>query len=164
MRERSPHFLTGDHPFVAVENGAGLDVGEIGAGVGLGIALAPDLGPAQDARQHGSALVVGAEVHDRGPEEPFADDPDPARPAGARVLLEEDHLLHERRAAAAVLGGPTEPDPSVTTQLLLPRPPLVEALVLVAGPAPAAYRREGAVEPVGEPRTRGRRGSAPARE
>ena len=104
--------------------------------------------------QHRAPLLVGAEVHDRRAEQALADDADPARPARARVLLVEDHLLDERRAAAAVLGGPAEADPAVAAELLLPLPALVEALVLVARPAAAAHRRERSVEPVGEPRAR----------
>ena len=50
VRERRPHLLAGDHPLVAVEHGAGLHVGEVGAGVGLGVALAPDLGAARGCR------------------------------------------------------------------------------------------------------------------
>ena len=99
-------------------------------------------------------LLVGAEVHDRRAEQALADDADAARPAGARVLLVEDHLLDERRAAAAVLGRPAEADPAVAAELLLPLPPLVEQLVLVARTAAAAHRRERSVEPIGEPRAR----------
>ena len=99
-------------------------------------------------------LVVAAEVHDRRPEQALADDADASRAAGARVLLVEDDLLDERHAAAAVLGGPTEPDPGVAPELLLPLPALVEQLVLVAGTAAPAHLREAAVETVDEPRAR----------
>ncbi len=99
-------------------------------------------------------LVVAAEVHDRRSEQALADDADPARSAGACVLLEEDDLLEEGRAAPAVLGRPAEPDPVVAAELLLPRPALVEELVLVARSAAAPHLGERAVESVGEPRAR----------
>ncbi len=99
-------------------------------------------------------LRVVAEVHDRRPEQAFADDADPPGSAGARVLLVEDDLLDERRAATAVLGRPPETDPVVAAELLLPLPALVEQLVLVAGAAAAAHFGEAAVETVGEPRPR----------
>src|SRR4029079_5776993 len=105
----------------------------------------------QDAGQHCASLRVRAEVDDRRPEQTLADDPDPAPPAGARVLLEEDHLFHERRAPAAVLGGPTEPDPAVAAELLFPLPPFVEERMLVARPTSASHRREPSVETIGEP-------------
>ena len=154
VRERRPHLLAVDHPLVAVELGAGLHVGEVGAGVGFGVALAPDLGAAQDAGQEAALLRVGAEVHDRGAEQPLADDADAPRPAGARVLLVEDHLLDERGAAPAELGGPAEPDPAVAAELLLPLEPLVEQLVLVARAAAPAHDREPTVETIVEPRPR----------
>ena len=121
---------------------------------GLGVALAPDLGAAQDAREERALLVVAAEVDDRRTEQALADDADAARSAGARVLLEEDHLLEQRGAPAAVLGRPAEADPVVAAELLLPLPPLVEELVLVARSAASAHLGERTVEPVGEPRAR----------
>ena len=159
VRERRPDLLPVDDPLVAVEVGACLHVREVGAGVGLGVSLAPDLGAAEDAGEERPFLGVGAEVDDGRPEQPLADDPDPSRTARARVLLVEDHLLEQRRAAAAVLRGPAEADPTVAAELLLPREALVEQLVLVAGPAAPAYDREPTVETIGEPRRARRRES-----
>jgi len=45
-----PYLLAVDHPLVALEAGLGLHVGEVGAGVGLRVALAPDLLALQDRR------------------------------------------------------------------------------------------------------------------
>ena len=45
-----------------------------------------------------------------GPAMPMPDDADVRRRLGARHLLEEDRLVRVRRAAAAVLLGPREPD------------------------------------------------------
>ena len=49
--ERRPHLLAGDDPLVPVEHGPGLDVGQVAAGVGLGVALAPELGALTDGRE-----------------------------------------------------------------------------------------------------------------
>ena len=43
VRQRRPHLLPVDHPLVAVEDGPGRDVGQVRPGVGLGVALAPQL-------------------------------------------------------------------------------------------------------------------------
>ena len=56
--QRGPHLLAVDHPLVAVELGAGLDVGEVGAGVGLAVALAPQLGAGDDPGQEPGLLLV----------------------------------------------------------------------------------------------------------
>ena len=89
-----------------------------------------------------------------GPSKPFADDADAPGSAGTRVLLVEDDLLDQRGAAAAELGGPTQPDPAVATELLFPLEPFLEQLVLVAGAAASAHDREPTVETIGEPRSR----------
>ena len=154
VRERRPDLLARDHPLVTLEHGPRLHVGEVGAGVGLGVSLAPDLRPVEDAGQHRELLGVGAEMDDGRAEQALADDADASGAAGARVLLVEDHLLDERRAAAAVLGGPPEPDPTVAAEFLLPLPALVEALVLVARTAAAPHRCEGPAEAAGQPRLR----------
>ena len=141
LRERRPHLLTGDHPLVAVALGAGLHVGEVGAGVRLGVALAPDLGAGEDPGEEPALLLVGAEVDDGRPEKPLADDPDAPRALRSRVLLVEDDLLREREAAAAELLGPPDPDPPGLTERALPGGALVEQLVLVARPTAPAHRR-----------------------
>ena len=154
MSERRPHLLAVEHPLVAVALGARLHVGEIGAGIGFGVALAPDLRAVEDAGEESLFLRVGREVHDRRTEQSFADDADPARTAGARVLLVEDHLLHEGGAPTAVFGGPAEADPVRPAQLLFPLPALIEQLVLVAGAAAAAHHRVGAFEAFRQPGAR----------
>ena len=78
----------------------------------------------------------------------------PRRPgrAGARVLLVEDHLLRQRRAATAVLARPADAGPAARASLLLPGAPLLDQRVLVAGTAATAHARELAGERVGQPR------------
>jgi hypothetical protein len=127
VRERRPHLLSVEHPFVAVALGAGLHVREIGTGVGLGVALAPNLGAAQDARKELMLLRVVAEVHDRRTEQSFTDNADAAGPARTGVFLVEDDLFEQRRAAAAELGRPAQPDPRVPAELLLPLLPILSS-------------------------------------
>ena len=98
VRQRGPHLLTGDHPLVAVEHRTGLDVREVGTGVRLGEALAPQLLDRLDLREEPPLLLVGAELDQRGGEQPLTEERDPRRRVRARVLLVEDHLLRERRA------------------------------------------------------------------
>src|SRR5207302_5913702 len=99
-RERRPNLLPADDPLVAVQLGTRLYVGEVGAGVGLGVALAPQLLGVHDRRQEPLLLLLAAERDHRRPEEPFADDPDPPWAPRARVLLVEDDLARERQPAS----------------------------------------------------------------
>src|SRR5262249_20258438 len=71
-----------------------------------------------------------------------------ARP---RVLLQEDHLLLEGRAAAAVLLRPSEARPAVLPHLALPREAALEHLVLVARAAAADQGRVLAGQRLAEP-------------
>jgi hypothetical protein len=92
---RGPDLLAVDDPLVAVEHGAGGDVGQVGAGVGLGVALAPAVLAGDDAGQEVALLLVGA-PHDDG----VADHADAeavvarlGRHVGLGELLGEHHLL-----------------------------------------------------------------------
>ena len=131
-----PHLLPLDHPLAVDQLGAGLDVGQIGPGAGLAVALAPELGAVDDPGKEAVALRVGAERDQRGPEEGLADVADAPRGAGPGVLLEVHDLLVERQAAAAVLLRPRHTRPAVGTEVALPRQALVEQAVVIAGPAP----------------------------
>ena len=57
---RGPDLLAVDHPLVAVELGPAAEVAEVGAGVGLAVALAPEVLAREDARQEVRLLLVGA--------------------------------------------------------------------------------------------------------
>ena len=81
---------------------------EVGAGVGLGVALAPDVGAVDDAGQEVRLLLVGADGEDG-----VADHLDAERVVGAArggagllELLGEDDGLELAQAAAAVLARP----------------------------------------------------------
>src|SRR5215472_14566633 len=60
MRARGPDLLPIDDKMVALVDGAGAQAREIGSCIRLGIALAPDLVGAQDARQVAPLLLLGA--------------------------------------------------------------------------------------------------------
>ena len=76
---------------------------------------------------------------------------DPRRRLRAGVLLGPDDLLVERRATAAGLDRPAEPDEPGRAELVLPRDPNVEADVLVAGSAAALQLGVLTDDVVGEP-------------
>ena len=62
---RGPDLLPVDHPLVAVEHGPAPEVAEVGAGVGLGVALAPDVLAGEDPREEVALLLVGAPLQER---------------------------------------------------------------------------------------------------
>ncbi len=64
QRPAGPHLLAVDHEAVALAAGGGLQAGQVGAGVGLGEALAPDLA-VEDGRQVPAPLLVGARRQQR---------------------------------------------------------------------------------------------------
>ena len=83
-----------------VLDGSRAQRGEVGAGVGLGEALAPDLLGGQDRRDVPPALLVRAEAQQRRAEDVEPDDVDELRGARRRELLVDDDLLDGRPAAA----------------------------------------------------------------
>src|SRR5206468_5889614 len=146
--EAGPHLLPGDDERVALDNGARLEAREVGARVRFRKALAPDRLATQDARQMRRLLLLAAARDERraGVVEPDEERRD-VRRTGARVLLAPDELLHERRAAAAVLARPRDAGPARLVQ-----PPLPGPVVRGAG---AELRRARRARHVGlEPGTR----------
>ena len=120
LGEGRPDLLPADHPFVAVLDRARLQRGEVGAGLGLGEALAPDLLAGQDRLQVALLLLLGAVGdHDRAAHRQ-AEHVGGARRLLAGRLADEDRLLDHRRAAAAVLLRPGDPGPAGLVQLVLP--------------------------------------------
>ena len=127
MSERGPDLLTVEHPLVAVEHRARLDVGQVGAGVGLAEALAPQLLAPQDRRKEALLLLGRAEGHDGRAQQALAEEAHPRRGVGLGVLLVEDQLLGDAGVAPSVLLRPPQPDPPAAAELVLPRPPDVPA-------------------------------------
>ena len=102
-REAGPHLLAVDDEVVAVEHGARLQRRQIGAGVGLGESLTPDLvGRRGSLCRWRLLLLLGAVRDQHRPAHGQAGEVDEQRRLGARHLLLEDDLLDQRRAAAAV--------------------------------------------------------------
>ena len=98
-----PHLLPVDHVAVAVAHGAGLEAGQVGAGVGLGEALAPHLaipdpGEVPLALLGGGVVEQGrGDVEDGDVEEGVAGDVAPSQ------LLGDHDLLGDREAAAPLV-------------------------------------------------------------
>ena len=103
-----PDLLAVDDPLVAVEDGPAAEVAEVGPGVGLRVALAPQVLAGEDAGQVVGLLLVGPPHLEGVAEHLDAEDVvEPAgRHAGLGQLLGEDHLLQRRQPRAAVLLRP----------------------------------------------------------
>ena len=93
-----PDLLAVDDPLVAVEHGLGLEAGQVGAGVGLGEALAPGDLPAEDLGDELLLLLLGPPLQDRGADEGVAEEVGPHRGAGAVELLGQDDGVHRGQA------------------------------------------------------------------
>ncbi len=110
--ERGPDLLAVDDEVVAVEHGLGAQRGEVGAGIGLAVALAPDVLAGEDARQMEALLRRRAVADQQRPEHDDAHVAHP-RAAVALVLLDQDQMLGRRQAHAAVLARPAGREPAV---------------------------------------------------
>ncbi len=138
--QRRPDLLAREHPLVTVERGAGLHRGEIRAGVGLAVALAPSLLTPQDRRKEPVLLFGRPELDEGRCQQVLAHVVHARRRLGTRVLLGPDDLLGKGRAPAAVLDRPPEADEAGAPELPFPADPGVEPEVLVAGAAASAQR------------------------
>jgi hypothetical protein len=136
---------------VAVEFGRRRDVGQVAAGAGLGIALAPQLGDVEDARQEPLLLFGCPERDQRRAEQLLTEVVDLVRRVRLRILLVERNLLRGLKTAATMLDGPPQAGQPGGGQVLIPRPAFLERLVLAPGPAEPPERREFAGQIVGEP-------------
>ena len=89
------------HPLVAVEHGPAAEVAEVGPGVGLGVALAPDVLAGEDARA-GSGAFCSSVPHCSSVLPSIWMPNTSLRPAGRHAglgeLLGEDHLLERATA------------------------------------------------------------------
>ena len=127
LRAAVPDLRTVDHPLVAVANGAGAQAGQVGAGVGFGVAeREDDLAPG-DSRQELLLVLLGAVPHDhrrhRRDGEVGAGDTD------ILELAHEQMLVHGRETKAAILFRPVQPEPAFLTDLAAERRELT-ALIL----------------------------------
>src|SRR5260370_25275217 len=120
MRARSPYLLPIDDEMVAPIDGAGAQAGEIAPGIGLGIALAPQLVGTEDPRQMALFLLFGPPVNQGRAQQVQCARRRENRRTGAEIFLVEDHLLHKARAPPALFFGPGHPDPAGGAHRLLP--------------------------------------------
>ncbi|BAU82506.1 NAD(FAD)-utilizing dehydrogenase [Streptomyces laurentii] len=147
--ERGPGLLAVHDPVaaVAVADGAGADGGEVGAGAGFAVALAPQFFDCSDPWEEPGLLFLGAVVDQGGAEELLADVVDAGGGVGEGVLLVEGELLREARAASAVLLGPADAGPAVVGHVPFPGEAFGERLVFPAGAAESLQSGELAAEP-----------------
>ena len=103
------------HVLVAVAHGPGAQRGQVGAGLGLGVADGEVDVAGQDAGQEVRLLLLGAEAHERRPDRVDGDEGE--RGVGPAGLDEEDELVGGRPALAAVLLGPAHAEPAVGADL-----------------------------------------------
>ena len=125
LAERGPGLLAVDDVVVAVALRRGLERGEVGAGAGLGEALAPPVVEIGDARQEAALLLLRAEGDDHRPDHADAE----RQRRGRRRLLHlvlEDVLLHRVPAGAAPFDRPVRHRPALGVEDARP----VDELVL----------------------------------
>ena len=100
---------------IAVTPGLGLQREQIGAGVGLAVALPERRLAARDGRQHVAAQPLAAVLDDRVRRLPRAGERPEGR-AGERQLLEQHQLEEHRLGLAAVRFRPAQADPAALGQ------------------------------------------------
>ena len=92
MRERRPDLLAVHDEHVAVAHGAGGQVGQVGAGLGLAEELAPHLLAAEHRRQVALLLLLRPVDDDHRSAVPDADRVERLRDTGALELVVDDEL------------------------------------------------------------------------
>ena len=142
LAPRHPGLLAAQDEVVVVLDRARAQRREVGPGLGLREALAPDLLGRQDRRDVAPPLLVVAEAQQRRPEDVEPDDVDELRRAGRGELLVDDDLLDRRAPAAAELARPCAADVAGLVARGLPAAqdlhPLVERAREVGGIEPLA--------------------------
>ncbi len=99
--------------------GAGLQAGEVRAGIGLRIALGPEMVGAEDGRQEAALLVVAAEGVDDRSDIGDAHRDEPGCAFFGEGLLEQP-ALQRLPPLAAPFAGPMAPHPAAGMENLLP--------------------------------------------
>src|ERR671920_2117596 len=100
-----------DDVLLAVAHGLRAQRGEVGAGLGLGVADREDELAGQDAGEEAGLLLVGPEGDERRAD--GVERHEGHRGARPHGLVEEQELVHGRAALAAVLLGPADAQPAV---------------------------------------------------
>ena len=140
VRQRRPDLLPVDDPAVPVEVRRRRHIGEVAAGTGFGVALAPQFGDVADGRQEAPLLLCGAEGDQRRADEFLTEVVDLVGGVRARVLLVEGDPVRHRQSAPAVLDRPAQAGQPGGGQMPVPGPPFLEGLMLAAGAAEALER------------------------
>src|SRR5207248_1922794 len=117
--------------------------GQVATRVGLAESLAPDLVGREQRLQIALLLRFGpVRDHDRAAHaEP--DDVDGLGSVGLDHLVVEDQLLHEARAASAVLLGPGDANVAGLMKLSLPGPAALDESLLALGHGASLFRLVG---------------------
>ncbi len=115
-----PDLLAGDEVIVAVAFGAGLQRGEVGAGVGFGIALAPADQAGGDLRQMLLLLRLGAVFQQRRPEHPDPETRQRRTGTHRRHLRAQDLVLGGIESATAIFPRPIRHGPALVAHPLEP--------------------------------------------
>jgi hypothetical protein len=145
VRQRSPDFLSRHTPRTILDLPATrLHVGQIRAGIRLGITLRPELPTGDDLRQKTLLLRGAAELDQGRADQAFADVSHAAGPAGARVFLVKNHLLRDRQRATAVLFRPADAGPAAGREFAFPVFAQCRVGCFVAGAAAVFERGEAA--------------------
>ena len=145
---RGPHLLAVDDPLVAVDDGRGLERREIGTRIGFAEPLTPRDLTLQDLRKEVLLLILGSPLQNGGTDERVTEEVSTQRSAGTVELLVGDHVLHHRKALAAILLRPRSADPSAAAELLGPGG--VEVATLLGSQVEAGFepaRRQVLLEP-----------------
>jgi len=115
---------------VAPLDGASAQAGEIASGIGLRIALTPQLVGAEDAWQMPLLLLFGSPMDERRAQQVQRARRRQNGRTGVEIFLVEDHLLHKAGAAAAIFLGPGDSDPAGGVHLFLPGDALFERFAI----------------------------------
>src|SRR5208283_1104679 len=120
MGQRGPYFRAIDDEMAVLLDGAGLQRGEVRAGVGLRIALAPDFRAGEDILEMGAFLFVRSPMDERWADQPDAGTGEGHTAADQFELLLADDLLQRGPAATAIFARPGNPEPSACAELGVP--------------------------------------------
>src|SRR6266511_4928413 len=122
MGERGPDLLAVEDVVLTVLHRAGLERGQIGARVGLRVALTPDLLAGEHLGRVALLLLLRPVGNDGRARHAYGEDVEDGRRLVERHLLLQDHLFHEGEATAPVFLGPGEPHEAVFVHQTLPAP------------------------------------------